>query len=590
MMTADAWITLVAVVTVLVVLGRNLAPASMTLLGVVVALLVLGVIDPAQAFAGFSNPAPITVAALYVLAGAVQQTGVLESTVGRVLGGATGQRALLARVVAPTIASSAFLNNTPIVAMIAPAVSGWAEQRQLPASRFLMPVSFAAILGGCITAIGTSTNLVVSGLLVGAGEAPLALFELAAVGVPLALGGGLLIVLLAPLVLPDRGAAMQDFEEHMRDFTVAMQVVDGGLLDGQTVESAGLRSLQGVYCAQLTRGERRISPVRPDQDLQAGDELLFVGKVDRILDLQRNRGLRSTEDRHLERVGGSEGQFFEAVVGPGSRLVGSTIKDVGFRQRHDAAVLAIHRAGQRVDAQLGQVEIRAGDALLLLAGQGYQNRWKATGDFLLVAGTGQSRPVQGRKARVTGLVTLALVLVAGSGLVPILEASLVAAIALIGLRVIRLPQARAAIDTDVLVVIASAFGLGAAVQTSGLATVAADVLLRGTQTWGQTGALVGVLLVTMLLTELLTNNAAAVLAFPLAAAAADQVGADIRPFAITIALGASLSFLSPIGYQTNLMVYSLGGYRFFDFARLGAPITLLVIIGSVLIVPQVWPL
>ncbi|HUG85345.1 MAG TPA: SLC13 family permease, partial [Euzebya sp.] len=214
----------------------------------------------------------------------------------------------------------------------------------------------------------------------------------------------------------------------------------------------------------------------------------------------------------------------------------------------------------------------------------------ATGDFLLVAGTGQSRPIQGRQARLTGLVTLGLVLAAGSGIVPILEASLLAAVALIGLRAITLTQARAAIDTQVLVVIASAFGLGAAVQASGLAAVIAGRLLQVTQAWGQIGALVGILLVTMVLTELLTNNAAAVLAFPLAAAVADQVGADLRPFAITIALGASLSFLSPIGYQTNLMVYSLGGYRFGDFARLGAPITLLVIIGTVLIVPQVWPL
>lgn len=589
-MGIDAWITLAVVATVLVVLGKGLAPAALTLVGAVVVLLVVGVIDADQAFAGFSNPAPITVAALYVLAGAVEQTGVLTSLVGRILGGARGQRALLARVVAPTITSSALLNNTPIVAMVAPAVANWAEQRHLPASRFLMPVSYAAILGGCITAIGTSTNLVVSGLLTDAGREPLGLLELAAVGVPLALLGGLLIVGLAPLVLPDRGAAREDFSEHIRDFTIAMEVVPGGNLDGQSVEGAGLRSLQGVYCAQLSRAEQTISPVRPDQELQGNDELLFVGKVDRILDLQRNRGLRSSEDRHLERVGGPHGQFFEAVVGPGSPLVGTTIKAVGFRQRHDAAVLAIHRAGQRIDAKLGQVEIRAGDALLLLAGPSFSKQWRTTRDFVLVAGTGQSRPVIGRKAQLTGLVTLGLLLLAGSGLVPILQASLVAALSLMALGVLSVSQARAAIDTQVLVVIASAFGLGAAVESSGLAKVAADSMLRATQPWGQIGALVGVLLVTMVLTELLTNNAAAVLAFPLAVAIADQVGADLRPFAIVIALGASLSFLSPIGYQTNLMVYALGGYRFTDFARLGAPITLTVIVVSILVVPQVWPL
>lgn len=589
-MGLDAWITLAVILIVLVVLGRGLASAAITLVGAVVLLLVLGVIDAEQAFAGFSNPAPITVAALYVLAGAVEQTGVLTSIVGRFLAGARGPRALLARVVVPTITSSAVLNNTPIVAMVAPAVASWAEQRDLPASRFLMPVSFAAILGGCITAIGTSTNLVVSGLLSGSGREPLGLLELAAVGVPLAVLGGGLIIALAPVLVPDRGAAMEDFSEHLRDFTVAMEVVPGGSLDGQTIEGAGLRALQGVYCAQLTRDGRTTSPVRPDHELFGGDELLFVGKVDRVLDLQRNRGLRSSEDRHLERVGGPHGQFYEAVVGPGSPLVGTTIKAVGFRQRHDAAVLAIHRAGQRIDAKLGEVEIRAGDALLLLAGRSFSRRWRATRDFVLVAGTGQSRPVMGTKAQLTGLVTLGLVVLAGLGVVDILQASLVAALALIGLRVITVLQARAAIDTQVLVVIASAFGLGAAVESSGLAGVAADGMLQATQPWGQIGALAGVLVVTMVLTELLTNNAAAVLAFPLAAAVAEQVGADLRPFAIVIALGASLSFLSPIGYQTNLMVYSLGGYRFTDFARLGAPITATVIVVTLVLVPRVWPL
>ncbi|MEE8599898.1 SLC13 family permease [Euzebya tangerina] len=589
-MGLEAWVTLAAVISVLVVLGRGLAPAAVTVLGAVVGLLVLGVLTPEQAFSGFSNPAPITVAALYVLAGAVELTGVLETVIGRVLGRAGGQRGLLARVVGPTIISSAVLNNTPIVAMVAPAVANWAESRSFPASRFLMPVSFAAILGGTITAIGTSTNLVVSGLLVEAEMPALGLFELAAVGLPLALIGGGLIVLLAPIVLPDRGAVLGEADEVLREFTVAMTVVGEGALDGQTMETAGLRALQGVYCAQILRGDRTISPVRPDQGLRGGDELLFVGKVDRILDLQRNRGLRSAEDRHLDRVGGTHAGFFEAVVGPGSPLVGTTLKAIGFRQRHNAAVLAIHRAGQRVDAKLGEVEIRAGDALLVLAAPAFGGRWRSTGDFVLVAGTGTSRPLIGRKAQITGVVALLLVLLAGTGVVPILEASLVAAMVLFATRVISVRQARDAIDLQVLIVIASSFGLGAAVQASGLADVVADGLLQLTGPFGQVGALVGVLLVTMVLTELLTNNAAAVLVFPVGLAAAAQVGAEPRAFAITVALGASLSFLSPIGYQTNLMVYSLGGYRFTDFARLGAPITMSVLVAVAWLVPAVWPL
>lgn len=588
-MGLDAVLTLGVVVAVVVVLARDWAPPAPVVLSATVALLLAGVIDAEQAFSGFSNAAPITVAALFVVARAVEVTGALEPLIRRLLGRGGTRRAQLSRLLLPTAAASAFLNNTPIVAMAVPDVADWAERNRVPASRLLMPLSYAAILGGVVTLIGTSTNLVVSGLLEEAGEPPLALFELTPVGLPLAAAGCVVIVALAPRLLPDRRATREAFDETVREFMVAMRVVEGGPLDGVSLEDGGLRHLQSVYCVGRERRGRTQAPVAPTEVLRGGDVLTFVGKVDEVVDLQRMRGLTSTEARHLDGLGATGQTFFEAVVGAQSALVGKTMREVAFRERYQAAVLAVHRAGQRLDAKLGEVPLRLGDTLLLLADPGFGERWRESGDFLLIAQLRASPPARGRKAPVVGLVVLGIVVVAGAGLVPILEASLAGALALVALRAVTVREARQAIDLDVLVVIAAAFGLSAAVSESGLADGLANVLLTTFGPLGPLGTLLGLLLATMALTELLTNNAAAVLLLPIGLATASALGVDPRPFAITVALGASLSFLTPIGYQTNLMVYGPGGYRFGDYARLGLPLNVVVVALVLLLVPRFFP-
>ncbi len=589
-MSLDAVVTGLVTLAVVALLVRDAAPPAAIFLGAVVLLLVVGVIEPAEAFAGFSNPAPITVGALYVVARAVEATGALEPLTGRLLRDGLSPRAVLARVTVPTMAASAFLNNTPIVAMLAPPMRDWAERHGQAASRFLIPVSYAAILGGVVTAIGTSTNLIVSGLLVADGRPALGLFELARVGLPVAAIGGLVIVALAGRLLPDRsGAGAADMEEEVREFTVGMRVVRGGPAEGCTLAEAGLRALDGVYCVELVRAGSVVAPVPPTQRLAGGDELAFVGRVDRVVDLQRIRGLESTEARQLDRVAGSEQRLFEAVLGAASPLVGQTIRGVGFRGRYQAAVLAVHRSGERVDAKIGDVRLRVGDTLLLLADQGFRGRWRESGHFLLIAPLGAAPHLASRKAPLVAIVVAALVVVTATGLVPILNAALVAAVVVVLVGALSTREARGAVDLDVLVVIAAAFGLGAALDASGLAGGLARGLVALGAPFGAYGALAGVLLATVVLTELITNNAAAVLAFPIATATAAAVGADPRPFAIAVAVGASLSFITPIGYQTNLMVYALGGYRFSDFARLGLPLSLVCTVLALVLIPLGWP-
>jgi di/tricarboxylate transporter len=576
-MSLDAWITVAVVVGMLVVLAAELLPPAATVLTATVSLLLLGVIDEEQAFSGFSNSAPITVAALYVLAGAADKTGLLAPLVDRLLGTSTRiGRAALARLLLPTAGASAFINNTPLVGMLIPQIEAWASQRNLSPSRLLLPLSYAAILGGTVTVIGTSTNLVVSGLLEESGQDALGLFEITPVGGVSALVGLVLLIGVVPRLLPERRGAGESLEE-MREFVVEMEVEPGGRLEGRTVADAGLRSLEGVYLVEIEREGGAIVPVPPTTELRGGDRLTFVGQADLIVDLQRTRGLSSTEDEHLLAVDSPEHTFFEAVVGTESPLVGRTLAESDFRSRYQAAVVAIHRAGERVRGKLGQVEIRPGDTLLLLAAPGFRRRWRERRDFLLIARMGGPPPSASRKAPLVGAVALGVIGLAAFEVLPILEAALLAAGVLVATRVMTISEAGASINLSVIVLIAAAFGLGAAMESTGLAETAADGLVDLLDPFGDVGIILGVVLATTLLTELITNNAAAVVIFPIALSVGAVAGIDPRALAIAVAITASSSFLTPLGYQTNTMVYGPGGYRFADYLRAGIPLNIGVV-------------
>jgi di/tricarboxylate transporter len=588
-MELSAWITLAVLAVMVVVLYTERVPPGPAVLGAVVVLMLIGVISPEQAFAGFSNEAPIIVACLLILARAVDVAGIMQPIVTRLFRGADSSIGILSRLLFPLAGMSAFINNTTLVAMTVPAVVDISARRNLPASRFLIPVSYAAILGGVVTTIGTSTNLTVSGLLTEAGMEPLGLFEPTAVGLPIALVGVAMVILVVPRLLPDRTPVGGALAEGGRDFTVSMSVDPGGAADGASVSEAGLRQLQGVFLVEIGRDGGSIAPVGPDERLQGGDLLTFVGRVDNVVDLQRVRGLASTQARQIGSLAGTVHAFYEVVVGAGGDVVGQTLKQVDFRARYDAAVIAIHRAGQRVDAKLGDVPLRVGDTLLVLSDPGFRARWRDRPDFLVIAPLSGISPRQPRRAWLIGAVFLGFILATGSGLVPILQASIAAALIVIATGVLTLRQARDAVDLQIIIMIAAAFGLGAAVSSSGLADTIAGGLVGAMSPLGALGALAAILVATMALTELLSNNAAAALMFPIGVATAVTLGVDPRPFVIVIMLGASLSFLTPIGYQTNLMVYGLGGYHFGDYARVGVPLNLMTIAMTLILVPIVFP-
>jgi di/tricarboxylate transporter len=588
-MDLQAWVTLGVIVVLVLVMVRELVQPAVAMLAAAMTLFLLGITSSEEAFAGFSNEAPFVIAALLVVAKAVDAAGIMQPIVSYLFAGVSRPQTLLARLLFPVTGLSAFLNNTTLVAMTVPAVMDISSRRGLSPSRFLLPVSFAAVLGGVITTVGTSTNLTVSGLLVDAGMERLSVFELTPVGLPIALVGVVLVVLTAARLLPDRGTARDDLSGAGRDFTVTMEVTGGGYCDRKSVEAAGLRHLQGVFLIEIQRGGRAIAPVGPEEVLQGGDLLTFVGRVDQIVDLQRLRGLASSENSQIDALAGRQHAFFEVVIGAGD-LAGTTLRQVGFRARYGGAVLAIHRAGERLNAKLGEVRLRFGDTLLVLADPAFRTRWRDRDDFLVVAPLAGIPPTQPRKVLTVSAIGLGFIVVTAAGILPILQSAILAAILVLASRTLTVRQARDAVDLNLIVLIAGAFGLGAAVESSGLAASGAEVLTGLMAPFGPIGVLGAVIVATVIMTELMSNNAAAVLLFPVALASAAAVGADPRPFVIGVTLSASLSFLSPIGYQTNMMVYALGGYRFTDFARIGAPLTVACVALQLLLIPLAFPL
>jgi len=572
-MSGEAVITAGVLLALFGLLASDRFPPSGLLVGGLTTLVLAGVVDPTQGFSGFANQAPLTVAALYVLAAGARRTGLLAGVTARLLAG-DGGRASLTRLCLPVAGLSSVFNNTPLVAMLLPEVSSWARAKRLPVSRFLMPLSFAAILGGSVTLIGTSTNLVVSGVLEQQGLEPFGLFELTPVGLPVAAVGLIVLIGIAVGLLPDRRDPTAEAVTGLKDFALHLEVQPEGALVGTTVTDAGLRNLSGVFLADIVRSDRHLGPVSPNEVLEGEDLLIFVGDVSDVLDLRARTGLKVPADQDEVLESAREPHYFEAVIGRESPLAGHTLKEVGGRNGYRAAAVAIHRAGSPIEGKLGDVELHAGDTLVLLAGSDLRKARRAMEDFLIIAPLAQAMPVISRGARWVALALVVFIVAATSEVVSTFEASLIAAGIVVGSRVVTFAEAKRSIDLDVVLMIAASLGIGTAVETSGLAEEIAGVTTGALGFAGATGVVIGILLTTTLLTETVTNNAAAAVVVPIAIRSAEQVGLDIRIMAVGVAVMASASFLTPIGYQTNAMIYGPGGYRFADFTRVGGLINL----------------
>ena len=589
-MSTDAWVTAAFLVAMIAVLVIERFPPLMVIAGTVIGLLVAGVLDDDAAFAGLSNTAVVTVASLYVLAGAIDITGALEGFTRRTFteDPNASERRALAQFLVPTTMLSSVVANTPLVSVMIPRVLAWCRRTGRSPSKVLMPLSYAAVLGGVITLIGTSTNLVVASLLDEQGREGLDLFDLTPVGLPVAIVGTIVVILFASKLVPERLAPADTTTAESREFTVDMVVVEGGDLDGRSVREAGLRTLEGVFLAAVEHQDGEPIDVSPDSVLDGNDRLIFVGDISRIMDLQGQPGLRLAPDHHASKLGTDpQRKLFEVVVASVSPLVGATLPELDFRGTYGAVVIAVHRSGERLVTKPGDVRFRAGDVLVLLAPSDWATRWRARRDFLVIAGTDASPPKRRSRARFVELVSVALLILSGTELVSLTKASVVAAMLLILSGTITMTEAKRSVNFDIIAMMGLSVALGTAANKSGLAQVLADRVVDSLGSFGDVGLLAGILIATMIVTELLSNNAAAALMLPIALGVVDQTGLSERAFVMAVIIGASCSFITPLGYQTNTMVYGLGGYKYTDFTRLGAPLTAVVIVISLITIPLV---
>ncbi len=601
----------VLLVVVLALTFLRVGP-EFVLLGGLTLLLVTGYVDTKHALAGFANEGLITVAVLFVVAEGMRQTGGLSSIGQALLGKPESLRSAQARMMIPSGIMSAFLNNTPVVAMALPVINDWAKKSRFSVSYLLLPLSYATILGGLLTLVGTSTTLVVNGLLIDAqdqathapeknapkstlkfddreGKPPgLGMFEIAWIGGPAAvLGIGYLLV-CSRWILPERKPVMQQLD-NPREYTVEMIVEPGSPLVGKTIEAAGLRNLPGVFLAEIDREGHILAAVSRNERLRANDRLVFVGIVESVVDLQRMPGLKPATDQMFKLEGPrSERSLVEAVVSNSYPFLNMTIREAQFRSHYNAAVLAVARNGQRIQMKIGDIQLEPGDTLLLEAPPGFIELQRNSRDFFLISQIEDSTPPRHERAWISLVILTAMVVMVATGFLSMLKAAMIAAGLMIITRCCKGSEAKRSVDWGVLLTIAGGLGIGEALKSTGTDEFLAGglVSIAGSHPWWSLAAISGL---TMVFTNIITAKAAAVLFFPIAMATAARLEVNAMPFAVAVMVAAAASFATPVGYQTNLMVFGPGGYRATDYLRLGGPLSLLVWILTLIIAPWAWP-
>jgi di/tricarboxylate transporter len=594
-MTWEAWFTLAVVVVMVVAMAKNLA-SDLIMLGAVALFLAAGIFSDAfpeagKLLSGLGNEAVVTVAVLYVVVAGLSRTGAMALVTRPLLGRPKTVFGAQARLMLPVAGLSAFLNNTPIVAMCLPVVSDLSKRTGIAASKLFMPLSFATILGGICTLIGTSTNMVIYGLYVAetGNRSGLGMFDPAWVGLPAAVAGIGFLLLTSKWLLPERTSTLSTSGDP-REYTIEMVVERESALIGKTIEEAGLRGLPGLYLAEIERLGRILPAVASTERLWSDDHLVFVGVVDSMLDLQKVRGLRPATNQ-LFKIDAprSERCLIEAVVSNKCPLVGQSIREGRFRSVYNAAVIAVGHRGERVDKKIGDIVLQAGDTLLLEAHPSFADQQRNRKDFYLVSKVEDSTPPGHEKAWLALAILVVMVVVAGFEWLSMVQAGMLAAALMLVTGCCKAGHARRSIDWEILVTIAAALGVGETMRSTGLAQHIAEGAI------GATGSdpwliLVAIYATSMILTEFLSNNATAAIIYPITMATTASLGLDPKPYLIAVMVAASCGFATPFGYQTNLMVFGPGGYRFTDFLRVGVALDLVVMAVAVCVLPLVFDL
>ena len=556
------------------------------------ALLATGILSPAEAFKVFSNDAVITVACMFVLSAALERTGVIE-TIGRQLNRRVGRSDWsLLLVVLPIVAViSAFINNTPVVVVFMPILIALAASRGIKPSKLLIPLSFISILGGTCTLIGTSTNLLVSSTARQMGQAPLGMFELGKIGVILSLAGIAYLLTLGRHLLPNRDtlASLLQTTDSRQYLTEAVIVADSPLI-GRTLTDTPLANQPKARVFEVIRAG---DPVRLPLDqivLERGDRLRLATPLSSVIEINSLEGVQISPKSKLglELVGSQKAAIVECVIGPNSSLIGRSIRETNFRRRYGLLVLAVHRKGVNLRQDFADIHLRYGDTLLVEGPETAVQELRDGRDFLLLLDVPHEARRRRKQWAAAGVVALVVVL-AAINVMPIAALAVMGAALVVALRCLDMEEAYASVEWKILFLIFGMLALGLALEKTGGAQFLAQGLIMELGPLGTSVVLSSVILIASVLTSFLSNNAVAVLLTPIAIQAAAALQVNARPFIIAVAIGASACFATPIGYQTNTLVYGAGGYQFRDFIKVGLPLNLLIWLLASVLIPVFWP-
>ena len=588
------------ILLMVVALVKDMLRPGLILFTVLIIFMAFGIITTEESLAGFSNKGMITVAVLFLVSEGVRQSGALNYLAKVTLPKKKGPiPKLLLQIMLPVSLLSAFLNNTPVVIIFAPVIRKWAEKLNLPPSKFLIPLSYATIFGGMCTLIGTSTNLVVHGLMLENGMEGISMFELAKVGLPVGIVGFIYMLVLGNRLLPRGRITINNNHKDFREYHFEFVIPENSSFVGQKIFNGDLSKIKDITVIGIHRNGNIINTVKGEYIIEANDQLVVEGKSDSLDTLVNQSGIifKPLEEAKTN-IRREDRRQVEAVLSQRFPGIGKSIKDFDFYSHYRAVVVAVHRNGEQLTCDLDNIVLKAGDNLILITDDTFIRNWGDSRGFYMVASKGEI-PASKDYRRTMLAVILVVIMVLGATLgkhIPYKTgntldmfyfASLVAVL-MVWTKIIPANNYTRHISWDILITIACAFGISKAMQNSGAAEVIASGAINMVKNMGPRAVLAMIYIITMIFTEIITNNAAAALVFPIALSAASQLGVSPMPFCIAICIAASASFSTPIGYQTNLIVQSLGNYKFRDYLKIGIPLNILSLLVSLYVIPQFW--
>ncbi len=575
------------IIFIIVSLYFDLLGAGFTFLIGVTVLGVFGILTPKEMLIGASNEQIAVVILLLLLGNIFRKTSLLDSIFNKIFVKVASYKGFTGRVMLLIAPLSAFLNNTPLVALMMPYAYDWSKKNHQPISKVLLPISYAAILGGCATLIGTSTNLIVNGMVVEAGLESLNIFDYSIIGGTMIIIGFLYLRFIGHRLLPSNYITSDKIENNTRQYVVEAQVTSNSSFVGKTIEEAKLRNLEGLYLFQIIRNGQELTAPTNDTILIANDILMFAGKTESIADL-----LQQKNELTMPSVGmftrKKELDVVEIVISESSLLSGKTLKTENFRAKYDATVIAVHRNGERIQGKLGAVKLKPGDTLLLLTSLKFGDLSSNTRDFYIISKVKEIRKLTPLQSWTLLLGTFFTILLSSLGIIKLFIALIILISILLFMNVTNSKELAKSIDYDLAFIIGMALALGVAMQKTGVAEILANVMIEIFRPWGNVGLLSGLYIVTAIMAAFITNKAAVAIIFPIAISIASDLGLNPIPFILTISFAAAANFMTPIGYQTNTMVYGPGGYKFNDFLKVGTPLTVIYGVVTVFLLLKIY--